>query len=295
MTHSFFLDIDPDVAKDPTAPYAVLPVPYEQTVTYGQGTAAGPDAILEASFQIEDFDEELRIPMGLRVQTLPSLDFVDLSEAQSIEKIRVAAESVVSSKRFLMAFGGEHTISVPIVTAVKSVYDRISVLQLDAHTDLRTQYDGTEFSHACVMRRIREMQVPTVHVGVRSISVEEYEYVQSEHVPIFWASEMQPPDTAWIDHVVDVLADPVYVTVDIDCLDPSLAPGTGTPEPGGPGWREATALLRKVFASRQVVAADIVETSPIPGSQVTQFTAARLAAKMLMYHKNRGAPQASSE
>jgi agmatinase len=266
----------------------VLPVPYERTVTYGKGTAAGPAAIIDASFQIEDFDEELKIPMDLRVQTLPSLDFSDLSEIQAIEKIQAAAAPVLADKRFLMAFGGEHTISLPLVTATKQAYGKVSVLQLDAHTDLRHEYDNSKLSHACVMRRIREAHIQTVHVATRSMSIEEHDYVQKQDVPVFWEGDVRTDNETWIDRVCDSLSDPVYVTVDIDALDPSIAPGTGAPEPGGMGWYEVTELLRKVFASHKVVAADIVETSPIPGSQVTQFTAARLAAKMLTYHKHCG-------
>lgn len=285
--HNMFLDIDPAASTDPTAPYAVLPVPYERTVSYGKGTANGPKAILDASFQVEDFDEELARPMDLQVQTLPSLDFSGLSESRSMDVIQSHALPVLAEKRFLLSLGGEHTISLPLVKAAREVCPEVSVLQLDAHADLRAEYDNTGLSHACVMRRIRETGTKTVHVATRSISVDEHDYVKEQEIPIFWARDIQQSsDDSWIENVCECLTDPVYVTVDIDALDPSIAPGTGTPEPGGMGWYEVTALLRKVFGTRQVIAADIVETSPIPGSQVTQFAAARLAAKMLTYHKH---------
>lgn len=302
MKNKYFLDIDPETARDPTAPYAVLPLPYERTVTYGEGTAKGPAAILRASREIEDFDEELLVPMDIRVQTLPSPVFDNLSDEDTLAAIRNVAEPVLreglpalpsgrgQAGRFLLCFGGEHTITSALTAAAASVFGAVSVLHIDAHLDLRDRYEGTPFSHACVMRRVRDSGLSTVHVGVRSCSAGEYAYAEKERIPIFWARDIHPDvNSQWVDQVTEHLVGRVYVTVDIDALAPSLVPGTGTPEPGGLSWHHITGLLREVFRSREVVAADIVEVAPVRGSQVSEFVAARLGAKMLMYHKHRKA------
>lgn len=284
----FFLDIAPKTARDPNAPYAVFPLPYERTVTYGTGTVKGPTAILCASHEIEDFDEELMVPMNLRVQTLQTPIFENLGDKDSLATIRDTASSVLREDRFLLSLGGEHTVTYPLTAAVKSVFEKISVLHIDAHLDLRDQYEGTPLSHACVMRRVRDIKLLTIHVGVRSCSADEYAYAEKEQIPIFWAKEIHlDVNSQWVNRVITQLTAKVYVTVDIDALDPSLVPGTGTPEPGGLYWRQITGLLREVFRVREVIAADIVEVAPIPGSHVSEFVAARLGAKMLMYHKHR--------
>ena len=284
---TWFLDVGREVANDPKVPYAVLPVPYERTVTFGHRTAYAPDAILGASHQIEDFDEEFRQPLGLQVQTLPPPDFTWLSDREAIVKIQTVAAQVMRNGQFLLGLGGEHTVTVPLVEAAHSALGCASVLQIDAHTDLREAHTDTRWSHACAMRRVRELGVATVHVGIRSMSAAEFAYANAEKVPIFWAADIVAATTdAWIDKVVAQLAGPVYVTVDVDGLDPAAMPGTGTPEPGGLTWYHLTALLRRVFARRHVVAADIVEVVPVPGFNVSEFVAARLAAKMLLYHKH---------
>lgn len=286
--HPFFLNIAPAAARDPRAPYAVLPLPYERTVSFGTGTARGPAAILRASREIEDFDEELRIPTALRVQTLPRPRWAGLSAVRALATIRRAAEPALRQGRFLLSLGGEHTITAPLVEAGRAVHGRLGVLQVDAHTDLRDAYRGTRLSHACVMRRVREMGVSTVHAGIRSCCREEYDLVRKRNIPVFWAADIARDNrNRWIRRAVDALPRKVYVTVDVDGLDPAVAPGTGTPEPGGLSWNQVTGLLREVFRRREVVAADIVEVAPIPGSYLTEFVAARLGARMLVYHRHR--------
>lgn len=280
-----FLDLPPAVADDPAAPYAVLPVPYERTVCYGAGTSGGPAAIVHASLQVEGFDEELRQPLGLRVQTLPDLRLDGLDDEAALRRIRDAADAVARAGRFLLALGGEHTITAPLVAAAAAARGPLGVLQIDAHADLRADYGGTPLSHACVMRRIREQGIPTVGVGIRNLSEPEYAYIRAESVPIFWAGDLDGrTDATWIDAVVAKLPEQVYVTIDIDGLDPSIAPGTGTPDPGGLTWKQVTSLLRAVCGARRVVAADIVEVAPIAGTQATEYAAARLATKLMLYH-----------
>jgi agmatinase len=282
--HGWFLDIDAESARDPRAPCAVLPLPYERTVSFGPGAANGPAAILDASHEVEDFDEELRAPLALAVQTLPAPQFDGLGDEAALAAIERAAAPELAAGRFLLSLGGEHSVTAPLVRAAAALHPGLTVLHLDAHLDLRDRYEGTPHSHACVMRRVRELGLETVHVGVRSWSAEEQSYAARHDLrPVTARGIAADRRGRWIGEVIGRLGPLVYATVDVDVLDPSLVPGTGTPEPGGPGWAEVLALLRRVFAEREVVAADIVELAPIPGSRVSEFVAARLGAKMLLY------------
>lgn len=281
---NIFLDIDQDLAADPQAPLVVLPLPYERTVCYGTGTSEGPAAVLRASREIEDFDEELKIPVDLRVRTLDPPDLSAPDAADALDVICAKAGAAMKDDRFLLSLGGEHTVTLPLVTAARSVFEGLSVLHLDAHLDLRDSYLGRSDSHACVMRRIRDLGISTAHVGMRGVSVEQYTYTQSESVPLLWADEwLKGPESRLDEFLAGLPEGPLYLSIDIDVMDPSLAPGTGTPEPGGALWADMLALLRKVFLQRNVVAADIVEVSPVPGTQVTEYVAARLGAKILLY------------
>lgn len=271
------------------APYVVLPVPYERSVSFGHGTGTAPAAILAASTQLELFDEELLLAPNLAVRTLPAPDCRSGDATQILARIGAAAAPVLDAGRFLLAIGGEHSITAPLVAAAAKMHPDMSVLHLDAHLDLRNQYQGDPLSHACAMRRVMDLSVPIVHVGIRSLCEEEYKLVNHRRLPVFWWRDLATADSnAWIDAVMDRLSDRVYISLDIDVLEPGLMPGTGTPEPGGLSWLELTHLLRQVCQRHSVIAADIVETAPIPGSQVSEYTAARLAAKLMTYHKHEG-------
>ncbi|MBI3986765.1 MAG: agmatinase [Lentisphaerae bacterium] len=281
-----FLEYHPRFTGNPDAPYAVLPAPYERTTCFAHGTVEAPAAILRASELVELFDEELKIAPDLAVQTLPVVDCRDGSDADALGRIEKAALAVVRKGRFCMAFGGEHTVTFPLVKAARAAAGPLSVLQIDAHTDLRDSYKGKCLSHACVMRRVKELGVPVTHVGIRSLSREEFELIERERLPVFWARPIvQARDDVWIDTIVATLGQNVYVSVDVDGLDPSYAPGTGTPEPGGLSWYHVTSLLRRVCAERRVVAADIVEVIPSPAMPISEYLAARLAVKLMIYHK----------
>lgn len=281
-----FLDCQPAVYRDPRAPYAVLPVPYERTVCYGRGTARAPAAILAASLQIELMDEELFLPLDLKVQTMPAIPCRHGTDAHVLETIRRAALPVLRDGRFLMTLGGEHTVTMPAVKAAQAVHRDLTVLHFDAHLDLRAIYKNEYYSHACVMRRVMELGVPIVSVGIRSVCAEEYRLVKQRRLPVFWARDIVDTATdSWMKAVLARLGKCVYISVDVDCLDPALMPGTGTPEPGGIGWYALTRLLRLVCASRRVVAADVVETVPVPGTPACEYIAARLATKLMLYHR----------
>ncbi len=266
------------------APNVVLPAPYERTTSFGKGAALGPAAIIDASRHVELFDEELMLPLEFAVETLPAIDCASGSDEQALERIREAAASVMESGCFLLSLGGEHTISAPLIEAAFKQNAGLGVLQIDAHSDLRDEYTGTRLSHGCAMRRALDVGVKLVAAGIRSFSKEEYDLMQARKIPVFMARDIASAhDDAWMDDLINELGRNVYLTVDVDGLDPGLAPGTGTPEPGGLGWYPLLRLLRKLFAARKVLAADIVEVAPVPGQVVTEYTAARLGAKILLY------------
>jgi len=193
-----------------------------------------------------------------------------------------AARRVVRDGKFLLSLGGEHGITAGLVRAVYLKHKRLSVLQIDAHSDLRRTYQGSPYSHACVMRRVLEQDVSIVPVGIRSVAQEEHRFMKRAGIEPITARECHASDN-WIDRALDGLTDTVYVSIDIDAFDPAYAPGTGTPEPGGLDWYQVIGLLRLVAAEKNIVAADIVEIMPIPGQAVTEFLAARLAYKLICY------------
>ena len=277
-----FLGLAPPYCDPETARYAILPVPYEGTVCYGKGTGGGPEAIIGASGQIETYDEELRDEFTQAgVATWPAVEPAD-DPAEQMRRVGAAAGPIVEAGKFLLTLGGEHSITAPLVQAGAEHHGPLSVLQIDAHADLRDRYDGTRHSHACVMRRVLETTSRICQVGVRSFSREECDQCPQQ-IGALITPDMIDGDPAWIARAIDMLGAKVYLTIDIDGLDPSIAPGTGTPEPGGLSWRQVTGLLKELCASRQVVAADIVEVSPLPPSPMTEYLAARLAYKIIAY------------
>jgi len=199
-----------------------------------------------------------------------------------MRRVREAAWPILDEGRFLLTLGGEHSITVPLVELVAKRHGPISVLQIDAHADLRDQYRGSPFSHACVMRRVLETTDSICQVGIRSFSADEARQCPRQ-VSAFFTPQRIANEQDWIEKVLASLREKVYITVDIDGFDPAYAPGTGTPEPGGLDWFQVTRLLRRVCLQRQVVAADIVEVRPIPPSHITEYLAARLAYKIIAY------------
>jgi agmatinase len=260
----------------------ILPVPVDRTTSYVPGTRNGPREILQASSHMELWDEELGVDVhGVGIFTLPEMElpFGDLEPL--MEEIRRVASEILSRDKFLVTLGGEHSITPPLVAAAAARYPGLSVLQIDAHADLRDSYMGTPHNHACAMRRSLE-HAPVTQVGIRSMSTEEAQVAGSLGTTIFYDGTMRQ-EPRWIDKVVDSLADTVYVTIDVDGLDPAIMPATGTPEPGGLSWYEALALLRATIERRRVVACDVVELSPLPGLMAPNFLCAKLVYKILTY------------
>ncbi|NOX60021.1 MAG: agmatinase [Planctomycetes bacterium] len=278
-----FLGIDPRFANYRESRFAVLPIPYDATVSYQSGTRAGPQAILSASQQVELYDDELSFePYRTGVCTLDPVEPVASGPSQMHEVIFKASRKPVRDGKFLFALGGEHGVTSGLVRAVATKHKKLSILQIDAHLDLRDQYEGSPFSHASVMRRCLEHVDRVVPVGIRNVAKEEAVFLKKSGIKPIFARDCQGSND-WIESVLERLGDSVYVTIDIDAFDPGFAPGTGTPEPGGLDWYQVTGLLRRVAAAKRIVAADIVEVLPIPGQVVTEFLAARLAYRLMAY------------
>ena len=278
-----FLGLSPEESRLERARVAIIPAPFDQTTSYLPGTRFGPRAILEASRQVEFFDEELdREPFEIGIATLEEIEVDPADLEASMRRLEETVEAVAEKGIVPFTLGGEHSLTLAPVAALQRRFPGISVLQLDAHLDLRDEYQGTKLSHASVMRRIRDLGVPTVAVGIRSVSREEADYVHAEKAPVFLGREIRAKGLP-VDEIVERLGNPVYITVDLDAFDPSFAPGVGTPEPGGLTWDEGLRLLRAVFERRQVVGMDLVELCPIPGQIVSDFFAAKLAHKMIGY------------
>ncbi len=263
----------------------VFPVSYEGTVSYGGGTGEGALAIIEASRHLELYDEETDtevFKIGFHtLEEFPPLE----KPAAMMDALYKKAKEIVRFDRFVCSIGGEHSISVPLIRAHAEKFHNLSVLQIDAHADLRDEYDGTKHSHASVMARIiKDMKSPAVQVGIRSISAEEARSLDDlPNTKIFWAKDIVGKFN-WIDNAVNSLTENVYLTIDIDGLDPSLVPTTGTPEHGGLGWYETLALIRKLAEKRRIVGMDLVEFSKTSTeNNAPAFLCAKLIYKTLSY------------
>lgn len=276
-----FLGLGGRAADYRTSRFVILPIPYEATTSYGAGTRDGPRAIIAASRQLEDYDPELgREAWRAGITTLDPLE-PDARGPEAMQaRICAAARRVVGAGKFLIALGGEHSITPALVRAVRTKHKRLSVLQIDAHADLRDRYQGSAYSHACAMRRVHELGVESVGVGLRSYSQQEARFIRKCRKLIVPARECHRGGD-WIGRVVAALGERVYVTVDIDGFDPACAPGTGAPEPGGLDWYQVTNLLAAVARQRRIVAADVVEVRPLPPANVTEFLAARLVYRLI--------------
>lgn len=262
---------------------ALLPVPYEATTSYKGGTRHGPEAIIAASRHVELYDHELGLePYRLGIHTCPALELSAGGPEAALAELRRAYADLCTADRFILVLGGEHTISqVPILHWADRLGGDLAVLQFDAHADLRDRFHGTPWSHACVMRRVVD-RVKPVGVGIRAIDVEEQQVIDELGLTMVFGEELGAE--GWIERALNGLSsDNVYLTFDVDFFDPAFVPATGTPEPGGGSWPQALALLRRVFAEKNVVAADVVELAPIPALAAPDFLVAKLIYKMIAY------------
>jgi agmatinase len=275
--------LSPEQSAYETSRVAVLPVPFERTVSYGRGTANGPAAILRASQSMELYDEELGGETAeIGITTLPPFlpEAFDLGEAMS--ELEGECTRHMAAGKFLVTLGGEHSLTIAPVRAARKVFGDLGVVQFDAHADLRESFEGTVYSHASVMRRVADEGVPSLPIGIRSLSKPEAEFAMEAGIPIVWASELEGLAERF-DQLLATLPEQVYLSFDIDYFDPSLVPATGTPEPGGGAWHPTLRLLDHLFERKRVVAMDLVELAPIGGQPASDFVAAKLIYKCLGY------------
>ena len=261
----------------------ILPVSYEGTVSFGAGTGAGAMAIVDASRNMELYEEETDAEVyKIGIHTLEEFAPLESPEAM-MNGLYERAKELLKEEKFLCMLGGEHSVSAPVIRAHAERFHNISILQIDAHADLRDEYDGTPHSHASIMARsVKDLKIPAVQVGIRSLSAEEAGSLSDLPTKIFWARDIVGR-TDWVDSAIDGLTENVYLTIDIDGLDPSLVPTTGTPEPGGLGWYEVLTLIRRLAEKRRVVGMDLVEFSKAENSDAPAFLCAKLVYKTLAY------------
>ena len=272
----------PSTTDFDNARVVILPIPLDRTTSYVPGTRNGPHEILVASSHMELWDEETQTDVhSIGIYTLPEMEFPFATMDEVVKEIRRVAAELVNRGKFPLILGGEHSITPAVVAAVAAKHPGLSVLQIDAHADLRESFMGTPFNHACAMRRTLEF-ARTTQVGIRSLSPEEAAAVPTLPTTIFYDYNMRR-NADWIDRVVDSLSETIYITIDVDGFDPAIMPATGTPEPGGLSWYEALALLRRVIERRTVVGCDIVELAPIGGNVAPNFLCAKLIYKILSY------------
>jgi agmatinase len=263
----------------------IVQVPYEKTVTYKKGTVSGPAAIIESSKKMELYDDELnQETYKIGIHTMDALAVSEMSSQEMVDTVYRTTQEVLKSGKFPVILGGEHSLSVGSVKAMKEAYPNLSVLQLDAHYDMRDEYYGSKLNHGCVARRISEI-CPVVQAGTRSLSKEEKDFLSTQAngrvKTINVYDILETP--LWKDVVSNSLTENVYITIDLDVFDPSLMPSVGTPEPGGMGWYEMLDLLREVTKDRKVVGFDVVELCPVEGQIASDFLAAKLVYRLLGY------------
>lgn len=288
MTESFVTQFGaPDAPYcDPeTARVTIIPAPMEYSVCYMKGTERGPQAILDASSQMELYDEELDwSPIEVGVYTRPTLDYRGMDHASALKATGEAAREVLQRGQLPLTLGGEHSLSAPIIAAAHAYFPDLTVVHIDAHGDLRDEYEGTSLSHACIERRVVDMGIPLIEIGIRSISPEESAFLKTKpDVAMVYAYQLAN-GTARIPW--ERLSQHTYVTIDLDAFDPGEMPAVGTPEPGGLHWYDLLALFREICQRTTIVGMDVVELCPMAEQTRADFLAAKLAYKMIGYWFN---------
>jgi agmatinase len=275
-----FGGLPPEYSQYADSRVVVLPVPYDLTSTWMKGADKGPEAIIKASQTVELYDIETDSQVYLHgIYTDEPAVAGDLPPEKMVETVRSKVQGHLANNKFVVLVGGEHSVSIGAIQAHARQFPGLSVLQLDAHSDLRDEYEGSRYNHACVMARAREL-CPIVQVGIRSMDISEKSSMKPGQV--FFAENIQG-SASWIDEVVAKLTDQVYITIDLDAFDPSIMPSTGTPEPGGLLWYDVLALMRAVCRRKTVVGLDVVEMCPVASNWAPEFLAAKLIFKILTY------------
>jgi len=266
---------------------AIQQIPYEHTSSYIAGSDKGPAAMVSASHFVEFYDEELDTETykNLGISTIDSLDFKGATDADAVELIRKQTSALLQAGKFVVSLGAEHTVSLGFVQAHLEKYPNLSVLQIDAHSDLRMSYNDNPYSHASVMARVHELGVPLVQVGIRAQCKEEADLRKNSNNIHTWYAHQLWNNDSWIDDCIDKLGDQVYLTIDADGFDPSVCPAVGTAEPGGLSWMQGCKLFRRLAERKQVVGFDIVEIAPRETDIITEFSMAKLCYKIIGYLK----------
>lgn len=273
-----FGDFTPEEMRYESAAIAILPVPYDGTSTWIKGADRGPEALLDASYNLEFYDIETQSEVYKQgIATLDPVVENSSPEAMS-EEVERRVERILDDGKFPVLIGGEHSVSIGAFRAMARRYPNISILQLDAHSDMRDEYEGSPCNHACVMARAKELTPNITQVGIRSTAREELHNIDPERT--FYAHRIAE-DSGWIERVSAQLGEEVYITIDLDVLDPSVLPSTGTPEPGGLSYREVISLLRRIIEQHRVVGLDVVELCPNPSAKASDFLAAKLIYQFL--------------
>ena len=273
-----FGDFTPEQMCYAKAAIAVLPVPYDGTSTWIKGADRGPEALLEASYNLEFYDIETATEVYRRgIATLEPVTESSSPEAMADEVERRVGQ-ILDDGKFPVVIGGEHSVSIGAFRAMARRHPKLSILQLDAHSDMRDEYEGSPCNHACVMARAKELTQSITQVGIRSSAREEQHNIVPEH--IFYAHRIAE-DATWQQRVSEQLTEEVYITIDLDVFDPAFVPSTGTPEPGGLSYREVMGLLRRIVREHRVVGLDVVELCPNPAAKASDFLAAKLVYQFL--------------
>ena len=274
-----FGDLAEEYSNLNKAKVVVLPVPYDGTSTWLKGADKGPAAIIEASTNMELYDIETDSEVYKNGIFTSEPINENSSPEQMVSAVKVAVSKHISNGKFVVTIGGEHSVSIGAIEAAAQVFGDLTVLQLDAHSDLRPEYNNSKYNHACVMSNIKKL-VPVVQVGIRSMDIVEKKFLDTDKV--FFAKDIHS-SSDWVEDAVTKLSENVYITIDLDVFDPSIMPSTGTPEPGGLLWYDVLGLMRTVFEKRNVVGFDVVELCPDKRNKAPDFLAAKLIYKLLSY------------
>jgi agmatinase len=274
--------LDPGLAALETARIVMVPVPYDRTCSYQRGTASGPGAIIEASRHMEIWDDELGLDAStIGIHTAAPVSSNNDPPEVMARKVEEVVSRYLAMGKMPVVLGGEHSVSIGAIRAYERKYPRLSVVQLDAHGDLRLSFEGSEYNHACIMRHFAG-RIPTLQIGIRSYCQEEAAFIRERGLAVIPARDfIRKPQEALKQ--VDRLTDEIYLTIDVDYFDPSLLPATGTPEPGGPGWYETLDFIRELCRRKTVVGFDVNELRPLRDDASSDFLVAKLVYKIVAY------------
>ncbi len=281
-----FLAIEKKYSNLKDSQIVIISAPFEKTVSYGKGTAKGPKGIISASHYVEFYDEELDRELCFEkgICTLEELNLDDLTPKKALDKIYDVTKKMIDLGKFVVVLGGEHSISFAPIKAHLESYENVSILQFDAHSDLRESYQGSIYSHASVMARVSELTKNITQVGIRAQAIEESKFIKENNIKTFYARDIRTNKYEnWQQEVLNTLKENVYITFDVDGLDPAIIPATGTPEPGGLLWDETMNLLHLIGKNRNIIGLDVVELAPSKKDEMSSFNAAKLTYKILNY------------